>query len=177
MESVYRARKTFSFAGELPAAVLCVLLILIPAAVALSDVEMTGFRIVQETENGRWEIKAGRAYYDGEGDVILHEVFARMIKNGIEDVQVSSDKGRYETEGMILQLEGSVTVSSSWGARFKAPHLKWDGPKALMVAEHGVQVERGMLKVVGRSITYTVDTGTALLSGGVTTTWDERKKP
>ena len=177
MNSVYRTRKTIRFAGELPAAVFFAALILLQAVVAFSDVEMTGFRIVQETENGRWEIQAGRAYYDGKGDVNLQEVSARMTKNGIESVSVSSDKGRYETEKMILQLEGNVLVSSSSGVRFKTPRLSWNGPQALMLAERGVEVERGVLSVVGRSIRYTVDTGTALVSGGVKTTWNERRTP
>lgn len=177
MKSRCRTRKAIYCAGKLPAAMLCMLLIPLQVTVAASDVEMTGFKIVQETGNGHWEIKADKAYYDGRGDVILQEVSARMMNNGVEGVSVSSDKGRYETEGLVLHLEGNVTVTSSWGSRFETPNLRWDGPQAMMVAERGVQVDRGMLRVVGESVKYTVNTGTALVSGGVTTTWDERGTP
>lgn len=140
----------------------------------LSEVVMTGFRVVQETDRGRWEIRAEKAYYDNLGDVILQEVDARMIKNGIEGVTVRSDRGRYETAALILHLEGNVSVASAWGSRFKAPNLRWDGPHAVMVADEGVLIERGELKVMGESFRYRPDTGTAVVEGGVETTMRER---
>ncbi len=136
--------------------------------------EMTGFKIIQETDNGRWEIQAEKAYYDGRGDVILQKVFARMITGGMESVSVVSDKGRYETEGLILHLEGRVIVTNGWGSRFEAPILKWDGPGAVMEAGGGILFRRGGMKVLGESVRYTVNSGTAIVDGGVRTTWDER---
>jgi len=137
-------------------------------------VEMTGFKIIQETDSGRWEIQAEKAYYDGRGDVILQKVFARMITGGMESVSVVSDKGRYETEGLILHLEGHVIVTNGWGSRFEAPILKWDGPGAVMEAGGGILFRRGGMKVLGESVRYTVNSGTAIVDGGVRTTWDER---
>lgn len=170
----FKNRRKSCFKGNMSTAILCLFLFFPQSAGAVSDVEMTGFKIIQETDNGRWEIQAGKAYYDGEGDVILQEVSARMITDGMERVSVVSDKGRYESEGLILHLEGHVAVASVWGSRFKAPKLMWDGPGALMVAGDGIQLERGGLKVLGESVRYTVNTGTAIVDGGVRTTWDER---
>lgn len=174
MTSRFQNRRKTCFRGNLSAAILCLLLFFPQTTGAVSDVEMTGFRIIQETDSGQWEIQARKAYYDGRGDVILQEVSARMISDGMERVSVVSDKGRYETEGLILHLEGHVEVASSWGSRLEAPKMRWDGPGAVMVAGDGVQLERGGLKVLGESIRYTVNSGTALVGGGVQTTWDER---
>ena len=170
----FKNRRESCFRGNLTAALLCLFLLLPQTAGAVSDVEMTGFRIIQETDSGRWEIQAGKAYYDGRGDVILQEVSARMITDGLERVNVVSDKGRYESDGLILHLEGHVAVETGWGSRFEAPKLRWDGPGAVMVAGDGVQLKRGGLKVLGESVKYTVNSGTAIVYGGVRTTWDER---
>ena len=169
----FKNRRETCFRGDLAAALLCLFLLFPQMSGAVSDVEMTGFKIIQETDNGRWEIQAGKAYYDGQGDVILQEVSATMISDGIESVKVVSDKGRYETEGLILYLEGHVAVASGWGSRFEAPKLKWDGPGSLMVAGEGVQLIRYGLKVLGESFRYTVNSGTAVVGGGVRTTWEE----
>jgi len=152
---------------------LCLILVFPPTVGAVSDVEMTGFKIIQKTDSGRWEIKADKAYYDGQGDVILQKVSAWMIDNGIKRTTVVSDKGRYESEELILHLEGHVVVVSGMGARFETPELKWNGPGALMVAGKGVQLKRGKMKVIGESLRYTVNSGTVLIRGGVRTTWSE----
>ena len=92
----------------------------------------------------------------------------------MESVSVVSDKGRYESKGLILHLEGHVVVASGWGSRFETPSLKWDGPGALMLADNGVQLKRGPLKIIGDSVRYAVNSGTAKVAGEVRTTWDER---
>jgi len=160
--------------GNLTAAVLSLFLLFAQTAGAVSDVEMTGFRITQETADGRWEIQAGKASYDVGGDVILQDVSARMITNGSERVRVVSDSGRYESDVLVLHLKGHVVVASAMGSRFEAPSLKWDGPGAVMVAGEGIQLQRGGLKVLGRSVQYKLNTGTAIIDGGVRTTWVER---
>ena len=160
--------------GNLLTALLCLLLLLLHATAVFSDVEMTGFRIIQETGSGRWEIQAGTAYYDGRGDVILQKVSARMMDNGFERVKVVSDNGRYDSEGLVLHLEGDVIVASAWGSRLETPNLIWDGQRALMLAEGGVQLLRSGWKVTGESVRYTVNSGKAIVDGGVLTTWDER---
>ena len=170
----FKNRRKSCFEGNLPAAILCLFLLFPQTTGAVSDVEMTGFKIIQETDSGRWEIQADKAFYDGRGDVILEEVSARMISDGNESVSVVSDKGRYESEKLILHLEGHVVVVSGWGSRLETPRLKWDGPGALMLADNGVQLKRGSLKVLGGSVRYTVNSGTAIVAGDVRTTWDER---
>ncbi|MDF1526194.1 MAG: LPS export ABC transporter periplasmic protein LptC [bacterium] len=167
-------RRKSCFEGDLPAAILCLFLLIPQLAGAVSDVEMTGFKVLQETDNGRWEIQGGKAFYDGQGDVILEKVSAKMISDGRESVNVVSDKGRYEPERLILHLEGHVVVTSGLGSRFKTPKLRWDGRSALMLADNGVQLERGPLKVLGDTVRYTVKSGTVIVAGGVRTTWDER---
>jgi hypothetical protein len=173
----FKSPRRSCFRGDLAAALLCLFLLFPQTTGAVSDVEMTGFKIIQETDNGRWEIQAGKASYDGQGDVILQKVSARMITDGMESVKVVSDKGRYETEGLILYLEGHVAVVSGWGSRFEAPKLKWDGPGSLMVAGEGVQLIRYGLKVLGESFSYAVNSGTAVVGGGVRTTLEERSDP
>jgi LPS export ABC transporter protein LptC len=170
----FKNRRESCFRGDLAAVLLCLFLLFPQMTGAVSDVEMTGFKIIQETDKGRWEIQSGKAYYDGQGDVILREVSARMITDGRESVRVVSDKGRYETEDLILHLEGHVAVTSGWGSRFEAPKLKWDGRSSLMVADGGVQFLRYGLKVLGESFRYTVNSGKAVVGGGVRTTWEER---
>ena len=167
-------RRESCFQINLTAAALCLSLLFPQVAGAVSDVEMTGFKIIQETDNGRWEIQAGKAFYDGKGDVILEEVSARMISDGMESVRVVSDRGRYVSDQLILFLEGHVSVASVWGSRLEAPNLKWDGPGAVMVAGDGVQLHRPGLKVLGRSLRYTVNSATAVIDGGVRTTLSER---
>jgi len=158
----------------LTAALLYLFLLLPTSAVAVPEVEMTGFKIIQETDTGRWEIRADKAYYDGRGDVILKEVSARMVDKGKESIRVVSDKGRYEPAGLILHLEGNVVVASGRGSRFETPRLKWDRAGAVLVARDGVQLEHRGLKILGRSVKYTIQSGTAEVDGGVQTTWDGR---
>jgi len=168
------SRRGGCFKAAISVAIPCLLLMLPQGSGAVSDVEMTGFKIIQETGGGRWEIEAGKASYDGRGDVILQEVSARMIAKGVERVRVVSDNGRYDSKGLILYLEGNVSVTSDWGSRFEAPNLRWDGPRAVMVAENGIQLKRGGLKVLGKTFRYAVDSGKAVIDGGVRTTWIER---
>ena len=168
------SRRVSCLKSSLLSAFLFQLLLMLHATSVFSDVEMTGFRIIQETGSGRWEIQASAAYYDGQGDVILQEVSATIMDNGVERVNVVSDKGRYESTGLVLHLEGDVTVSSAWGSRFETPNLKWDGPRALMVADGGVRLMRAGWEVKGESVRYTVNSGKAIFDGGVRTIWDER---
>ena len=157
----------------LKVAVLCIAMIYPQTLSAVSDVEMTGFKIVQETESGRWEIQAGKAYYDGQGDVILQDVSARMSNNGEERIRVVSDKGRYDSQGLVLHLEGSVSVASGWGSKLETSKLEWNGLNATMKADGGVQLMRNGLTIMGKSVRYTVNSGTATVDGSVWTTWDE----
>ncbi len=141
---------------------------------ATSDVEMTGFRIVQETGSGRWEIQAGRATYDRQGDVLLDEVVARLMSGNQVRVRVVSERGRYDSGSLVLYLEGNVGIASLWGSRLQTSQLRWDGRTALLSATGGVKMQRGGLHINGQSLRYTASSGTAFLSGGVLTTWDER---
>lgn len=145
-----------------------------PVTVAAApEVEMTGFTILQETDSGRWEIESAKARYDGAGDVLLTGVSATLIDTGETVVKVVSDTGRFESDRMLLHLEGHVGVSSVLGATFKAPRVQWDGTGSVMVADGGVELTRGPLMVTGRSVRYLVGKGTAYMDGGVKSVWNE----
>jgi LPS export ABC transporter protein LptC len=147
-------------------------LLLTSAEAASSELEVSGFTIVQETADGKWEIQARRASYQGEKAVILHEVSARMTSEGEDRISVVSDRGRYESDTFILHLEGNVAVASGWGSTFRAPNIRWDGSGAYLEASGGVELRRGAILVHGRSARYNVNTGTASIEGTVRTVLD-----
>jgi len=173
MVSRFKYRREDCWKGVLGTAFLCLFLLIPLTAGAVSDLEMTGFKINQETGGGRWEIKADKAYYDQHGDVILEKVSAMMRTKGKDQVTVVSDRGRYESDRMILHLEGNVVAATAWGARLRTQSLQWDGPGETMMADHGVQLTRDGLRITGQSVRYMVNTGTALLLGRVRTFWKE----
>jgi LPS export ABC transporter protein LptC len=145
-----------------------------PATVAAApEVEMTGFTILQETDSGRWEIESERARYDGTGDVILTGVSAILIDAGDTVVKVVSDTGRFESNRLMLHLEGNVGVTSALGATFRAPRVRWDGTGSAMEADGGVKLVRGPLRVTGSTVQYLVSKGTAYMDGGVKSVWNE----
>ena len=143
------------------------------AAAAAPEVEMTGFTILQETDSGRWEIESAKARYDGEGAVLLTGVSATLTGAAGSVVKVLSDSGRFESGRLLLHLEGNVAVTSAWGASFEAPRVRWDGSVSVIVADGGVRLTRGPLRVTGRSVRYAVSTGTAFMDGGVKSVWYE----
>ncbi len=142
-------------------------------AAAAPEVEMTGFTILQETESGRWEIESAKARYDGEGAVLLTGVSATLTGAEGSVVKVLSDSGRFESDRLLLHLEGNVAVTSAWGASFNAPRVRWDGSVSVMEADGGVRLTRGPLRVTGSSVRYVVNTGTAFLDGGVKSVWNK----
>ncbi|MDF1534936.1 MAG: LPS export ABC transporter periplasmic protein LptC [bacterium] len=146
----------------------------IPAATAAApEVEMTGFTILQETDSGRWEIESAKARYDGAGDVLLTGVTATLKSPQGSVLEVVSDRGRFESDRLLLHLEGNVGVTSALGASFEAPRVRWDGSGSVLDADGGVRLTRGPLRVTGSSVRYVVSTGTAFLGGGVKSVWSE----
>jgi len=139
------------------------------------ELEMSGFVIVQETDNGRWEIQARSASYVNEEDVLLSGVSAKMILNGKDRISVISETGRFESGRQVLHLEGNVVIASRWGSSLHAPSVRWDGPEDYIEASGGVELERGPVRVYGSSARYTIDTGTALILGKVRTILDSEK--
>ena len=151
-----------------------ILNLFLPAAVAAApEVEMTGFTILQETDSGRWEIESAKARYDGAGDVLLTGVSATLINKGGTVVEVVSDRGRFESNRLMLHLEGNVGVTSVLGATFNAPRVRWDGIGSTMEADGGVKLTRGPLRVTGSTVRYLVSKGTAYMDGGVKSVWNE----
>ena len=154
----------------------CLIPVLPLPAWASSEVEMSGFTIVQETVGGRWEIEAQRASYLDEREVILNGVSARMISGGQDRVSVVSDRGRYESGQQVLHLEGNVVVASRWGSSLRAPAVLWNGSGAYLEASGGVRLQRGAILVNGGSARYMIDTSTAWIIGEVRTVLEVRKK-
>lgn len=138
-------------------------------ASASSELEMSGFVIVQETDTGRWEIQARKASYMDEKEVLLKGVSAKMFADGEERIRVKSETGRFDSDRLVLHLEGNVTITSRWGSSLQAPVVRWDGLGDYLEASGGVSLQRGAIMVYGTSGRYTVETGTALILGKVRT--------
>lgn len=136
---------------------------------ASSELEISGFTIVQETDGGKWEIQAHRATYEDEKEVILDRVSARMISGGEDRLSVVSDRGRYESEQQLLHLEGNVVLASRWGSSLRAPTVLWNGSEEYIEASGGIKLQRGSMLVYGGSARYILDTGTAWVLGKVRT--------
>jgi LPS export ABC transporter protein LptC len=142
---------------------------------ASSELEISGFILVQETDNGRWEIQARQASYMDEKEVLLNGVSARMVSGGQDRISVVSEKGRFESDLLILHLEGNVVIASSWGSSLQAPTVSWNGSADYLEASGGVKLQRGSIMVQGYSARYTIDTGTAWVLGKVRTILDTGK--
>jgi LPS export ABC transporter protein LptC len=142
---------------------------------ASSELEMSGFIIVQETDTGRWEIQADRASYVDEKEVLLNGVSARMISAGEDRISVVSDTGRFESDRLVLYLEGNVIIASYWGSSLRAPAVRWNGTDDYLEASGGVTLKRGSIVVSGSSARYTIETGTARILGEVRTILEPEK--
>ena len=153
---------------------------LVPArpgpASASSEVRISGFTIVQETVGGRWEIQAQKASYMNDKRVILDGVSARMITGGEDRVSVVSDRGRYESEQLVLHLEGNVVIASRWGSSIRAPAVLWNGSGDYIEASGGVRLQRGSILVNGETARYSIDTGTVMIRDKVRTVIDTGKE-
>lgn len=141
-----------------------------------SELEMSGFIIVQETNTGRWEIQARNASYVDEREVILDGVEARLVSDGKEQVRVESSAGRFESDQLVLYLEGNVTIKNYRDLSLQAPIVRWDGSGDYLEASGGVKLQRGSIVIYGSSGRYTVETGTAHISGKVMTVLEKRKE-
>ena len=148
-------------------ALLSLILALPVSASASSELEMSGFTVVQETGSGRWEIQARKASYIDEREVLLNGVSARMTSEGEDRISVVSERGRYEPDQLVLHLEGNVVVASRWGSSLQAPAVLWNGSGAYLEASGGVKLQRGSIMVYGASARYSIDTGTAWVLGKV----------
>jgi LPS export ABC transporter protein LptC len=142
---------------------------------ASSELEMSGFVIVQETDSGRWEIQAHRASYMDEKEVLLNNVSARIISGGEDRISVVSDTGRFESDRLVLHLEGNVIIASHWGSSLQAPAVKWNGSDDYLEASGGVKLQRGSIIIYGSSAHYTINTGVARILGKVRTILENGK--
>ena len=150
--------------------VLAAVILLFPIrAAAVSEMEMSGFSVVQETGSGKWIIQARTAVYKDEKEVILDTVTAEMVSGGRAEISVVGDKGRYDPERLILHLEGNVVARAGQGFSLRAETVQWDGSGAFLEAWGGVELTRGGVLVQGGSVRYTINTGMALIMGKVRT--------
>ncbi|UCG39169.1 MAG: LPS export ABC transporter periplasmic protein LptC [bacterium] len=152
--------------------VLLLAALFVPASIpASNDLEMTGFAIVQNTAGGKWEIRARRATYENEREVVLFEVSARMTSEGTERVTVVGDRGRYDSGTMVLHLEGNVAVKGQSGSSFLAPSVLWAWARSVLEASGGVMLTRGPFSISGGRARYGVDTGRTMVREDVRTVW------
>ena len=157
-----------------PGILVLVILVIFPIlrTAAASEVSITGFSFVQDTARGPWAIEARHAVFqEGEG-VVLDAVSARMVTGDGEELSVVSDKGHYDPEKLVLDLEGHVLARHEGGFILKAGKVTWDGTGATLRIREEVEMAGQALRVNGESALYEIDGQAFLFTGGVQTILD-----
>ena len=139
-------------------------------AAAASEVRINGFHFVQETVRGPWTIEADSAVFREGEEVVLEAVSARMVSRDGEEFSVTGDRGRYDPENQVLNLEGHVLAHHGRGFTLKARKVRWEGSGAALHIRDGVEMRGRTILVQGESARYDLDVQTVLFTGGVRTT-------
>jgi hypothetical protein len=145
--------------------------VLYPAPLFAADLEITGFKLVQGSSGNRWEIRSGSARYDGDVRVILSEVEARVLDQGSRGFAVSGKKGEYLSNLEELTIEKDVVARTGTGYTFRAPEVKWVGPRSEVQAGGGITLSAQGLKISGRSMIYDIRKKVSLVTGDTVTSW------
>jgi len=151
---------------------LFLVLFLVPGTAAASEVAITGFSFVQDTVRGPWTIEARYAVFQEEQGVILDAVSARMVTRTGEELSVVSDKGHYDPEKLVLDLEGHVLARHGGGFVLKAGKVRWDGSGATLEIREEVEMAGPAILVNGDRALYEIDGRAILFTGGVQTILD-----
>jgi lipopolysaccharide assembly outer membrane protein LptD (OstA) len=141
-----------------------------------SDLEMTGFRLVQKSDSSQWEIQAETANYENDDTVLLGIVEAELLKKDGREISVIGASGQYLSRRLILTLRGNVKATTAAGYNLAAPTVVWYGEKALMVARGGVNVRNTGIDISGESLEYDTDSGITRVAGRVFTRWIVRSE-
>ena len=97
-------------------------------------IQISGFTLVHEGDEGTWEIVAAEAIYDSETEIVLEQVAARLFEEGKNLVTVDGDRGRYFAGEKMLVLEGNVLIRTLSGYSFSASQLEWSGEESRITA-------------------------------------------
>lgn len=151
--------------------VFLVALMVAPSHGMPPDVEIKGFRVVQEGDSGRWEIVASEASYNAEAVAILEGVKAHLVDGSVKRVDVHGLRGRYISARKLLSLEGEVTVRTDSGYLFRTPRIEWNGEDSTLVSEKGVELLTGDLSISGKRLDYFIGDRRVLITGDVRSVW------
>lgn len=140
-----------------------------------SDLEMTGFRLVQGSDGGRWEITSGSARYDGENRVLLKEVGARQIGAPEGNFSINGQRGVYLSDREELTVESDVVARTGRGYIFRAPKVKWLGKHSQVHATGGILLTADGVNINGRKLVYDLVLRQSLILGSTVTRWRLRE--
>ncbi len=135
-------------------------------------VQISGFTLVHEGDAGMWEIAAAEAVYDGETEIVLEQVAARLFEEGKNLVSVDGDRGRYFTGSKILVLEGNVLIRTLSGYSFTAPQLEWSGDESRITARGRVTLKHLSMMVRADRVEHWIESGVFALNGNVNVLWE-----
>ncbi|UCF31659.1 MAG: LPS export ABC transporter periplasmic protein LptC [bacterium] len=135
------------------------------------EIKITGFRVAQEGESGRWEIVASEASYYAQTEAVLEEVRAQLIDGTITRVDVQGSHGRFRSAEKILSLEGNVTIRTDAGYRFTTPVMEWNGGEGTIQSKEGVELVSREITVWGERLHYSIGDRRTILDGKVRSVW------
>ena len=151
--------------------VVAALVLTCPLPGQSSDIQLKGFKIVEENGPSPWKIQASEAAVQNETLVDLVDIRAQMLEGTVEKVWASGDTGAYNTDTRVLDLAGDARAGTVSGLNFNAPTLRWDGNSSNITSHGGVRVTASWLFVKGTTLVYNASTGTTLVTGDVRARW------
>ena len=138
---------------------------------ASRSVQISGFTLVHEGDAGTWEIAAAEAVYDGETEIVLEQVAARLFEEGKNLITVDGDRGRFFTGKKVLTLEGNVLIRTLSGYSFIAPTLEWNGDESRITAWGRVTLKHRSMIVRADMLEHWIESGVFALNGDVSVLW------
>ncbi|MFV2081619.1 MAG: LPS export ABC transporter periplasmic protein LptC [bacterium] len=139
---------------------------------ASRSVLISGFTLVQEGDAGTWEIAAAEAVYDGETEIVLKQVAARLSGEGKNLITVDGDKGRFFTGKKVLVLEGNVSIQTLSGYSFTAPTLEWNSNESRITVRGGVTLKYRSMILQADRLEHGIESGVFAASGDVNVLWE-----
>ena len=139
---------------------------------ALRTVKISGFTLVQEGDEGTWEIVAAEAVYDSETEIALEKVAARLFEEGKNLVTVDGDRGRFFAGEKVLVLEGNVLIRTLSGYSFSAPQLEWSGDESRITARGRVTLKHLSMMVRADRVEHWIESGVFAINGNVNVLWE-----
>lgn len=135
-------------------------------------VQISGFTLVHEGDEGTWEIVAAEAVYDSETEIVLEQVAARLFEEGKNLVTVDGDRGRYFAGEKMLVLEGNVLIRTLSGYSFSASQLEWSGEESRITARGKVFLKHLSMMVRADRVEHWIESGVFAMNGNVNVLWE-----